>query len=150
MCWMCDHPEATFDDYLDEVVRPVVARLGYAVQATDSHGVPMAYTVGLSGRGRPELVVTGKSPPDAHDLLQAVLAGEEEPRPGRRCDLLVGPALWLFPVIRATALRVAAALYPGLEALQVVWADSLGRWPWEVHRSGQRLLCDVDEARRAA
>jgi hypothetical protein len=140
----------TFDDYLDEVVRPVVARLGHAVQPTEVHGVPVAYIVGLAGTGRPELVVTGKSPPDAHDLLSAVLAGEEEPRAGHRCDLVVGPALWVFPVLRPAALVVAAALHPDLQALQVVWADSLGRWPWDAHRSTQRLLCDVELARKAA
>ncbi|MFN2537494.1 MAG: DUF4262 domain-containing protein [Mycobacteriales bacterium] len=149
MCWMCDHPEATFDDYVQEVVRPVVARLGFAVQATQSHGVPVAYTVGLSAQGRAELVVTGKPPDDAYDLLTAALAGEEVPAPGRRCDLAHGPALWAFTVLRPQSLVVAAALATELTALQLVWADPLGRWPWEVHRSDQRLLCDVDRVRAA-
>ena len=149
MCWMCDHPEATFGDYLDEVVRPVVARVGYAVQATETHGVPLAYTIGLTGWGRPELVITGKSPPDAHDLLQAVLAGEEVPVADRRCDLQQGPALWAFRVVRPERLDVAAALYPELEALQLVWADTFGNWPWQTHRSRQRLLCDVQHVRAA-
>lgn len=149
MCWMCDNPSATFDDYLDEVVRPLVARLGFAVQATESHGVPVAYTVGLSEQGRAELVVTGKPPDDAYDVLTAALAGEEVPEEGRRCDLVNGPALWAFTVLRPEALRVAVALAPDLTALQLVWADSLGRWPWETHRSSQRLLCDVTLVRAA-
>ena len=149
MCWMCDNPSATFDDYLDEVVRPIVDRLGFAVQATESHGAPVAYTVGLAGEGRPELAVTGKPPDDAYDLLTAVLAGEEEPAAGRRCDLLHGPAVWAFTVTRPQSLVVAAALHPRLTAVQLVWADPLGRWPWEVHRSDQRLLCDVQQARAA-
>ncbi|MCU1623863.1 MAG: hypothetical protein JWL79_2708 [Frankiales bacterium] len=146
MCWMCDNPEATFEDYLDDVVRPVVARLGHAIQATDRHGAPVAYTVGLAARGQPELVVTGKPPDDAHDLIEAVVAGEEVPTAGRRCDLLRGPALWAFAVTRPETLHVAVALTPGLTALQLVWADSLGRWPWEVHRSSQRLLFDLGRA----
>ena len=150
MCWMCDNPEATFEDYLedylDDVVRPVVARLGHAIQATDRHGAPVAYTVGLAARGQAELVVTGKPPDDAHDLIEAVLAGEEVPTAGRRCDLLRGPALWAFAVTRPETLQVAVALTPGLTALQLVWADSLGRWPWEVHRSSQRLLFDLGRA----
>jgi hypothetical protein len=148
MCWMCDHPDSSFDEYVEEVVRPTVALYGFAVQATERHGVPLAYTVGLAEQGGPELCITGKPPDAAHDLLRAAVGREAPARPGR-CDLLVGPALWAFPVIRPEALAVAWALFPGLSALQLVWADSFGRWPWEVHRSGQRLLCDV-RARRAA
>ena len=143
MCWMCDHPTASFDDYLEEVVRPTVALFGHAVQATRERGTTVTYTVGLAARGRPELVVTGKPPDAAHDLLQAVLAGEELPAPGRRCDLLVGTAVWALPVRRPAELAVAARLAPGLTALQLVWADALGRWPWETDASPQRLLCDL-------
>lgn len=149
MCWLCDNPAATFDDYLEEVVRPAVDRNGFAVQATERHGTVIAYTVGLAERGRDELVVTGKPPDDAHDLLQAALAGEEEPRDGQRCDLLVGTALWAFRVLRPQTLTVARWRHPGARALQLVWADPLGRWPWEVHRSPQRLLCDPQRARAA-
>lgn len=149
MCWLCDNPAATFDDYLEEVVRPTVALYGFAVQATDLDDTVLAYTVGLAARGRPELVVTGRSPDDAHDLLAAVLAGEQEPAAGERCDLLVGTALWALPVLRPQVLAVAQALHPGARALQLLWADTSGRWPWEVHRSRQRLLCDVTQARAA-
>lgn len=148
MCWLCDNPKATFDDYLDEVVRPVVDRFGFAVQATERYGTVVTHTVGLADQGRDELVVTGKPPDDAHDLLQAVLAGEV-PAHGERCDLLVGTALWAFRVVRPSALAVAWALHPGARALQLVWADTRGRWPWEVHRSAQRLLCDVTAVRAA-
>src|SRR4051812_22438354 len=149
MCWRCDHPDASFEDYLDEVVRPTVDRCGYAVQATERHGVPLAYTVGLAQTGRPELVVTGKPPDVAHDLLQALLAGEEVPTAGRRCDLVLGPAVWMLAVLNPAALEVAWAIHPGLSALQAVWADTLGRWPWQAHRSPQRLLCDLGDARAA-
>ena len=150
MCWMCDHPAATFEDYLEEVVRPTVALCGFAVQATTWRGLQMAYTVGRTERGEPELVVTGKPPDEAHDLLAALLEGEERPVPHARCDLLAGPALWVLPVDRPERLAVAWQLYPELTALQVVWADTLGRWPWEVHRSRQRLLSLPErEVRRA-
>ena len=149
MCWLCDNPLATFDDYLEEVVRPTVELYGFAVQATERDGTPLAYTVGLAARGRDELVVTGKPPDDAHDLLQAVLAADEEPRAGERCDLLLGTALWAFRVLRPETLAVAERLTPGVGALQLVWADARGRWPWQVHRSAQRLYCDVGDARAA-
>lgn len=149
MCWLCNNPMATFDDYLEEVVRPTVDLYGFAVQAMERDGAQLAYTVGLAAQGRDELLVTGKPPDDAHDLLQAVLAAEEEPQPGERCDLLVGTALWAFRVLRPETLVVATELTPGAQALQLVWADARGRWPWQVHRSAQRLYCDVRAARAA-
>lgn len=135
---MCDHEQATFEDYLDVMVRPVVERCGWAVQAVGGQGrrPPFAYTVGLTGRGRPELVVSGKSPSAAHDLLEAVLAGDP-PRAGRRYDLPVGPSLQVVEVTwPARRLVVATALYGDrVTAVQLVWADGRGRWPWETPRA---------------
>ena len=123
-------------DYLHELVEPTVAVYGYAVLAEPG----LAYTVGLTLAGGSELVVTGKSPPDAHDLIEAVVIGEERPRPGGRCDLVRGPALASFPVDAEHA-PVAVLLYGAcVRALQVVWADSLGRWPWETRDGPQVLL----------
>lgn len=135
MCWMCEHRERSFQDYVDEVVAPVVDREGWALQWTPR----LAYTVGLTARGRPELVVTGKPPDAAHDLVAAALAGEEEPVTGGRCDLLQGPAIQVVQVARPRLLRVAWQLYGSrTRALQLLWADSRGRWPWETR--GQELL----------
>ena len=136
MCWMCEHPDKSYADYVEEVVEPAVALHGWAVQGSPS----LTYTVGLTARGRPELAVTGKPPEAAYDLIDAVLAGEQEPRAGDRCDLLTGPAVHVVRVAHPRRLRVARSLYgDGVTALQLVWADSLGRWPWE-RRSTQELL----------
>ena len=135
---MCETPGATFEDYLDVMVRPVVERCGWVVQAVGGQGgrPPWAHTVGLTAVGRPELVVSGKSPPAAHELLEAVFAGDP-PRAGFRYDVPVGPPL---QVVRVTAaarrLTVATALYGDqVSALQLVWADGRGRWPWETRPS---------------
>lgn len=58
MCWMCDHPEATAEEYLDEVYG-IMLMHGWAVQHVECERRPFAYTVGLTRRGLPELVVTG-------------------------------------------------------------------------------------------
>jgi hypothetical protein len=143
VCWMCDHPGATFADYVDAVLRPVIDRCGWAVQAVGPGRTrpPFAYTVGRTAQGRAELVVTGKAAAASLDLLEAVLA-QGEPVAGHRFDLLSGPALQVLAIDRPAAhLHVATALYgTRVRAVQVVWADGRGRWPWEARSSHQWLL----------
>lgn len=117
MCWMCDHPEATFADYVDDLLQPVIDRCGWAVQGVGGSKVraPFSYTVGLTLRRLPELVVTGKPQVEAgqilNDMAREVLA--RRPQAGER--------------------RV--------QAVQLVWADDRGRWPREVgHRGPQPVL----------
>lgn len=47
MCWMCDHPEATAEEYLDEVYG-IMLMHGWAVQHVECERRPFAYTVGLT------------------------------------------------------------------------------------------------------
>ena len=137
MCWLCDNPDRPFEDYLQEMVVPVVERDGWALQATPG----LAYTIGRTPRGEPELVVTGKLPDDARDLVEGALAGEEEPRAGGRCDLLPGPAVHVVRLSDPRVLTVAWALYgPQVRGLQLVWADSRGDWPWDGSGAVQELL----------
>jgi hypothetical protein len=135
MCWMCDNPEATFADYVDAVVQPVIDRCGWAVQSVGSTGLraPLSYTVGLSRRGLPELVVTGLSVAASGAVLNAaarLLQHRDPPRPG---DLLgvEGRCFEVVDVPHPEAhLFVATGLYgeADVEALQLVWADATQRW----------------------
>jgi hypothetical protein len=68
MCWMCDHPGSTKDDYLAEVCAKI-RRYGWAIQYVQCDRVPHAYTIGRTPHGLPELLVTGVSPERAHQLL---------------------------------------------------------------------------------
>ena len=43
MCWMCDHPGATQQDYFDEL-RSRVQKHGWAVQYVEIDRAPYAYT----------------------------------------------------------------------------------------------------------
>ena len=60
MCWLCDHPEATRNDYFD-VLREKMRKNGWAIQYVEDR-IPFAYTIGLHDCGLPELLVTGVSP----------------------------------------------------------------------------------------
>jgi len=141
---MCDHPEASWDDYLDQV-RLMISAASYAIQevAGDRLRCGYAYTIGLSQLAEPELLVTGLSRGRAHELLRKVadhVLHDRAPQPGLVVPLRNGPVIQLVRVeVPDCHLRVAADLYgPGLRALQVVWRDDRGKWPWDTgHRAGK-------------
>ncbi len=56
MCWICDHPGATEQDYTEHMRRLITAH-GWAVQGVEREGIhpPWAYTVGLTAHRRPEM-----------------------------------------------------------------------------------------------
>jgi Domain of unknown function (DUF4262) len=134
MCWMCDHPGSTVADYLDEV-RAKILRKGWAVQYVESPQMPFAYTVGLSDYDVPELLMTNVSPQRAARLLSGsaehVLRGAQLTA-GQQFTLCGGPMLEVVEVEHPDAhMGCAIALYGrDIRALQLVWADGRGRWPW--------------------
>lgn len=141
MCWQCDHPGATDDDYRSEIAGRI-ALYGHAVQGIEGDGVhpPWAYTVGLTARGDPELVVTGMGLSQASVLLNQVACLLENPGlivPGADAIMRQGSpgefAIQVIEVIRPWAhLHVAVEFFgQDIRALQLVHADPAGRWPWE-------------------
>lgn len=124
---------------------PTIDRCGWMVQAVGGSRLyaPFAYTIGLTGQGLPELVVTGLRTESAATVLNAAaqyccdalvpLAGETmRVGIGPECEVvaLPHPDVHLFTAVDVYGTRV--------RALQLVWADSRGRYPWEVgHRAGR-------------
>jgi hypothetical protein len=142
MCWMCDHPGSTIDDYLD-LLRANMLEHGWAVQFVEDNRTPYAYTIGLHDCGLPELLVTGVSPQRAQRLLNNVARiaiRDDAPMPGDRIQLPAGPLLEIVTVDHPDAhMNMAVAFYgPELRALQLVWADGRGRWPWAASFSDGR------------
>lgn len=138
MCWSCDNPGG---DYLQQVVLPIIERAGWMVQYVEPERVraPLAYTVGLTERGLPELVVTGLPPQESAKLLNAVAESGQSLGEGQR----VAVGLHAMEVVRlaepAVHLVVAAGLYgERLSALQLVRPDERGRWPWHKSYRGGR------------
>jgi hypothetical protein len=134
MCWKCDHPESTTEEWL-EAIRTTMVEHGWAVQYVEGDRRPYAYTVGLHDRGLPELLVTGVSPRRAVQLLDAVaeyVIKGGRPTPGHRISLPDGTLMEVVQVEHPDAhMNVAVAFYGRhLRALQLVWADGQGRWPW--------------------
>jgi hypothetical protein len=151
MCWQCDHPGSTREDYLEHV-RGLIARCGWVVQevARDRIRPPWAYTVGLTAHGKPELAVTGLAGPRAATLLNTTAAyvlDTTVPQPGDTMgieddDITLEVVRVAEPTVH---LVIAADIYgPGLQALQLVHADDRGHWPWcsgyRGMRGGQPVL----------
>jgi hypothetical protein len=158
VCWICDHPGATEQDYQDHL-RLLIARYGWAVQGVEREGAhpPWAYTVGLTARRRPELVVTGMGLVRATRVLNGVAAHlmhAEAPRPGTQAKLRDGPLVEIVGVAVPWAhLHTAVGFYGrGIRALQLVHADDRGHWPWDRWyrgvRGGQPILGVREPAER--
>jgi hypothetical protein len=133
MCWLCDHPDATQEDYFD-VLRAKVLQHGWVVQYVESVRTPFAYTIGLHDLGVPELLVTGVSTQRARRLLNGVawhVLCDGPPAPGEQLPVPGGPLVEFVEVDHPDAHMGWAVAFGGpLRALQVVWADGRGRWPW--------------------
>jgi len=150
VCWECDHPESSHQDYLDHM-QGLIDRFGWAVVAIEDDQIhpPWAYTLGLTPRGRPELVVTGLPQPRAVWLLNTLapyVLDTAVPRPGESVLVEGGPLMEVVHVAEPSAhLLTAVEFYgPGIRALQLAYADASGRWPWDAgfrgHKGGQPVL----------
>jgi hypothetical protein len=134
MCWQCDNPDKTLDDYLALLRAEILAR-GWIVQYVEDDRTPYAYTIGLHDRGLPEFLVTGLPPKRALWLLETfvkrALVGRR-PAPGERLPLPAGTRLEIVKVEHPDAHMDMAVALEGrdIQAVQLVWADDRGRWPW--------------------
>jgi hypothetical protein len=150
MCWVCDHPRAGRQDWLDYLRGRLEEECWVVVGVGgDRYRPPYSYTIGLTGHGKPEIVVTGLPQQRAADLLNGVaahLVHADRPAAGEQVPLVDGPLIEIVEVAEASVhLPVAAELYGGqLTALQLVYADDRGHWPWDRGfrggRGGQPVL----------
>lgn len=146
MCWICDHPGATQRDYLDHL-QEMIDRSGWTVVQVEPDGIhpPLAYTVGLTRSGLPEFVVTGMPIDQACCVLNS-LAGDQVAHPGPYppgSTHDVTAQGWrvageLVAVARPWAhLSVAVDFYgEHLRAVQFVYTDEHGHWPWDSRYRG--------------
>lgn len=133
MCWLCDHPEATRQDYADIVRRKTIEH-GWAVQYVETDP-PFAYTVGLSEAGLPELLITGLPPERSLLLLNHVgnyMVHQIEPAPGDWMTFPDGRSAEFVEVAQpGVHMCWAEALCGGpFRGLQIAWRDERGHSPW--------------------
>lgn len=147
MCWLCDHPTATIDDYLD-VLRAKIDERGWAVQYVEDERRPFAYTIGLHERGLSEVMITGVTPGRALLVLNTVASycvKTAQPRPGETMSLPDCLAVFVRVTRPEVYLAHAFNIYgPKVRALQIVWNDPQGHSPWcpdfNDGRGGQPVL----------
>ncbi|OBJ85262.1 DUF4262 domain-containing protein [Mycobacterium asiaticum] len=136
MCWQCDNPHGTIDDYLDEL-RDIIADHGWVVQYVEHDARPFAYTIGLTDRGLPELLITGMLPQRSTRILNSIAHQIVDD------GMVLLPAVhidyqgeFLLEVVEVenpdVHLKFAVRLCePPLRAFQLVWTDDRRRWPWD-------------------
>jgi Domain of unknown function (DUF4262) len=137
MCWKCDNPGGTTEDYLNELREMMRKHHGWAVQFVEHDKRPFAYTVGLHNRGLPELLITGLNAQISTRVLNSI------------AHTIVDDAMRLAPAMHIDyedrfLIEVVEVEHPDVHlrfaveicgsdvrALQLVWADDRGRWPWD-------------------
>lgn len=135
---MCDICNGATQDEVDRKTRATIAEFGWQLLLVEGTVTdpPLCYTVGLTARGLPELLLTGRGTHETAAILNtlagmavheglALEPGMEISLPQRRVHLA--------PVEAPDGvLLVADSLYGRtLQALQVVWADDSDHLPWE-------------------
>lgn len=139
MCLKC---QGWTDEEIQQERLRTIERHGWAVTtvAGDGTATPFAYTIGMTRfHGHPELFVSGL----AHAVAGSFLNGfAEQIRDGARfaggtvVTKLGGQHRWQFvPVDDPTELVDAQETYASpagpVPALQVIWSDHDGHWPWD-------------------
>ena len=135
MCWQCEKRDGTVAEHLDEIHAAVRAH-GWAVKYVEDDKRPYAYTIGLHELGLPELLATGVTTGRALALLdyfveESITNGPLAP--GHRIELSDTAAIEVVEIEHPDAhLGLEVALYgPDFRAVQLVWTDMSGRWPWD-------------------
>lgn len=142
-----DLPLPAPEDATDERLLRALARegwicIGASPLPADPEGTPrFAYTAGLERTwDHPELIMLGVDWPHSRELLAAAVervAAGETFAPGRRCPGLLPAGDAAFVEVshahRFFNLTYARWLYGGADfrALQLVWPDAAGRYPWD-------------------
>lgn len=132
---------------MEKEIAEVVREHGWFAASVSDHDPPFLYSIGLmQTEGHPELIVFGLDPSDAHALLSGMVrdirTGRSYAQPGvysvaLSSDHRVGIRR-VLPTQQPLYLGYAMGYcrYIGhlgdLEAVQVFWPDSGGRFPFEV------------------
>ena len=143
------------NEYMKKI-QATIAKHGVAIQgvfATEGEpGLNFSYTVGLTAHDHPEFIIFGLDPMRAARILNAlarpVLDTNVRWQLGPNLEVFRGYPAELVEVVDSTEyLNVANELYAeplwanadrkSVDAIQVVYPDAEGLWPWE---PGSRVL----------
>jgi hypothetical protein len=132
--------EAAWVEGLLDEVRARMNKHGYAIISVADVLHPFSYTVGLTNLQHPELIITGLPADDAQVILsnaaQLVLDGRYLIAGDRLDGIIAGyPVVIAGPAATAGTeykMRIALRVFAQVAwALQVVYPDADGRFPWD-------------------
>lgn len=115
----------------------LIDRYGWAVRnvLSDEADPPLSYTVGLTALDHPEVVITGMPFASAQGFLnligQSVRDGKTFKANTWVEDLTDTGELLLIEARDVRGLTAVGQVYGRINALQLVWCDSTGRFPWQ-------------------
>ncbi|MER7276629.1 DUF4262 domain-containing protein [Dactylosporangium sp. NPDC000244] len=123
----------------------IIDRVGWAVMhilptdADPDTAVPYAYTVGLTAKAAPELVITGLPPHTAHVLLNDMATRVADTGPiadgSRIHDLIDGLDAVIINGTSVGQISAGAAVArygaDRVQLQQIVWPDPHGNLPWD-------------------
>lgn len=136
-------PGFDFDSYLVSTMAKI-DRYGHVIQGVfptiNDPGPGFGYTVGLSAVGLPEIILVGLPISVMHSLLnEAAGLAKETPLtmsdPDRNAlhpyDQIISHYPVYFIPAHTEHVGVAQQLYDNVTAIQLVWPDNQGRFPWD-------------------
>ena len=121
-----------------DALRLMIDDHGWAVRNVVSAdpALCLSYTVGLTAIGHPEVVMTGLPSKIGHAFLN--IAGGIVIREGGTLaagswstEFADGPPLPIIAVEDTSALTAVQEIYGRVSAVQVIWTDSRGQFPWD-------------------
>ncbi|GAC1425249.1 MAG: DUF4262 domain-containing protein [Burkholderiaceae bacterium] len=128
-------------EQLHEKLRDRIGRKQWTVLEVlpDRSGPVFYYTVGLTARGLPELVVFGLDPETGQKALENIAGMLVEGMPPSDGTLLhnvlrnVPVTLRDIPDMKTQMhMRYASEFFPdGVRGMQVIWPDTAGHFPWQ-------------------
>jgi hypothetical protein len=117
----------------------LVKQYGWAVRHVLAGSLPteppFSYTVGLTARGHPEVVIVGLSVKTSKAFLDLVVGqidgGQHFESNQMTSELTDGGSVALIHVEDTSGLTAIDDTYGSVNALQIVWPGSGGRYPWD-------------------
>lgn len=132
---------STLRESADQRLQDTIGEHGWAIvgvfPAAEAEGAPFCYTVGLTGKGLPELAIYGLDLNTGGGILNGLaqrMVDRGELRGGERLEgeLEGGLPLAVIDMGDTSELAAVRRFYGAvLAARQIVWPDPQGRMPWE-------------------
>jgi hypothetical protein len=127
-----------FDDPAMRQLAGFIRDFGWGVRhvgSDPSGSAPFSYTVGLSALNHPEIVATGLPFEAAQTFLnligESVKSGRVYVEGEVTTELTDDGRVAFIRAVNVAGLTAVDQMYGSVDALQLVWTDSAGAFPWQ-------------------